>query len=94
MLIRSFITDDDKKSSWIFVKKPKKNEECEMKNANFDFKGKSVEEIIKTLFLVDMPNCFYSFYDFCKSIDCSNPLNVFKPFGLQLVGPFDVLNGK
>lgn len=55
--------------------------------------GKSVEEIIKHLFLFDMPKCFYSFFDFCESINKDDPTKAIEFCGLKLVGPYDVLLG-
>ncbi|KAK9506514.1 hypothetical protein O3M35_008437 [Rhynocoris fuscipes] len=52
-----------------------------------------VKEIIKLLFLVDMPDDFYSFYEFCKSLSSSSPKKALKSLNLELVGPFDVLDG-
>lgn len=51
---------------------------------------------IKELFYVTMPDDFYSFWDFCKSIvkPEQSPEKAFEQFGLKLVGPFDVLAGK
>uniref|UniRef100_A0A336KMF4 CSON010834 protein n=1 Tax=Culicoides sonorensis TaxID=179676 RepID=A0A336KMF4_CULSO len=51
---------------------------------------------IKQIFYVTMPDDFYSFWEFCKSIvkPGSAPEKVFEQFGLKLVGPFDVLAGK
>lgn len=43
-----------------------------------------------------MPDDFYRFWDFCKSHckDGQKPEQIFEKFGLELVGPFDVLAGK
>lgn len=49
---------------------------------------------IKSKFLVEMPTDFYQFWTFCKSKSTDHPDRVFNKFGLQLVGPFDVLAGK
>lgn len=54
------------------------------------------DRFIREKFLVEMPDDFYRFWDFCKS-QCKNeqkPEEIFEKFGLQLVGPFDVLAGK
>lgn len=56
---------------------------------NFDPK-----QVVKTKFLVEMPEDFYSFWDFCKQINSKDPLNALKDFGLTLVGPYDILAGK
>lgn len=49
---------------------------------------------ISEKFLVEMPNDFFVFWEFCKvkSSDNCAPENVFSKFGLKLVGPFDVLS--
>lgn len=51
---------------------------------------------IKQLFYVTMPEDFYSFWEFCKTIvkPGRGPETAFEQFGLKLVGPFDVLAGK
>lgn len=56
----------------------------------------SPADFISAKFLVKMPNDFYDFWEFCKveSKNKSNPENLFKKFGLNLVGPFDVLAKK
>lgn len=54
------------------------------------------DQFIREKFLVEMPDEFYRFWEFCKS-QCSNdqrPEKIFEKFGLELVGPFDVLAGK
>lgn len=56
---------------------------------NFD--GKS---FIKKMFLVDMPDDFYLFYEFCTKLNAKDPLKAFADFDLLLVGPFDVLANK
>lgn len=51
---------------------------------------------IREKFLVEMPDDFFRFWDFCK-VQCKaeqKPEKIFEKFGLQLVGPFDVLAGK
>lgn len=57
---------------------------------------KSPANFIKSKFLVDMPTDFYFFWEFCKSKVKNNekPECIFDKFGLNLVGPFDVLAGK
>ncbi|XP_071630509.1 histone PARylation factor 1 isoform X2 [Temnothorax longispinosus] len=52
------------------------------------------ERIIMDLFLVEMPDDFFKFYEFCKSISKDNPLSACKSVRLKLVGPYDVLDGK
>jgi len=53
----------------------------------------SMKDNIKSKFLVSMPEDFYNFYDFCKSLNSSNPLQALSSIGLKLCGPYDVLAG-
>lgn len=52
------------------------------------------KQFIKDKFLVEMPDDFYRFYDFCKTLNPQNPLQAFSNFDLLLVGPYDVLADK
>lgn len=54
------------------------------------------ELFIKDKFLVEMPSDFYQFWDYCllQKKDGQNAECIFDQFGLNLVGPFDVLAGK
>lgn len=52
------------------------------------------KEFIKEKFLVEMPEDFYQFWDFCTSLKEKCPQEAFKDVGLTLVGPYDVLAGK
>ncbi|KAI4503659.1 hypothetical protein M0802_001062 [Mischocyttarus mexicanus] len=54
----------------------------------------SMKENIKNLLLVDMPEDFYQFYEFCKLISEKEPLMALKSVQLYLVGPFDILSKK
>lgn len=51
-------------------------------------------DIIKSKFLIQMPDDFYEFWKFCKQLRHFDPVNAFKQHGLTLVGPYDVLAGK
>ncbi|KAK8754733.1 hypothetical protein V5799_002555 [Amblyomma americanum] len=54
-----------------------------------------VRESIKQKFLVEMPDDFYDFWDFCSSLSKNDPSSALHDLlGLRLVGPFDVLAGK
>ena len=54
-----------------------------------------VKENIKQKFLVEMPEDFYHFWEFCKSEKPDSPTDALKKvLGFQLVGPFDILAGK
>lgn len=48
---------------------------------------------IKKHFLLDLPQDFYAFWDFCKSLEPNNPCEALKKIDLKLVGPYDVLAG-
>lgn len=48
---------------------------------------------ISKLFLTEMPQDFYQFYDFCKENSKENPALALKIVDLKLVGPYDVLLG-
>lgn len=53
----------------------------------------SIEDIkckMETVFLVKMPNDFFSFFDFCESLNKENPKLALSAAGLYLVGPFDL----
>lgn len=59
---------------------------------------KDSAHFIRDKFLVQMPDDFYKFWEFCKQQckDGTSPTKVvdlLKPFDWQLVGPFDVLSG-
>ncbi|XP_077268690.1 histone PARylation factor 1 isoform X1 [Temnothorax americanus] len=61
---------------------------------NVSEKKSDAERIIMDLFLVEMPDDFFKFHEFCKSISKDNPLSACKSVRLKLVGPYDVLDGK
>lgn len=53
-----------------------------------------VSEFIQEKFLVEMPDDFHSFWEFCSSLATKDGVkNVFKAVNLLMVGPFDVLLG-
>lgn len=47
--------------------------------------------LIKKFFLVDMPDDFYQFWEFCKGINEKDPRRAFDSIGITLVGPYDIL---
>ncbi|XP_059147429.1 histone PARylation factor 1-like isoform X2 [Physella acuta] len=52
-----------------------------------------VKDNIKNKFLVEMPEDFYLFWEFCKSSHPSNPSDaLLSDLNLRLVGPFDILS--
>ncbi|XP_060531382.1 histone PARylation factor 1 isoform X2 [Cylas formicarius] len=57
-------------------------------------KNINVRDFIKQKFLVEMPDDFYQFWDFCKGINELHPEEVLKTLSLIFVGPYDVLAGK
>ncbi|KAL3879005.1 hypothetical protein ACJMK2_031327 [Sinanodonta woodiana] len=55
----------------------------------------SIRENLKQKFMVDMPEDFYDFWEFCKTANPKKPEDaLLKPLGLRLVGPYDILAGK
>ncbi|GFR57922.1 histone PARylation factor 1 [Elysia marginata] len=54
-----------------------------------------VKECIKETFLLEMPEDFYQFWDFCKQCNKLNPrYGLKKTLNLCLTGPFDILSGR
>lgn len=54
-----------------------------------------VREFIKQKFLMEMPQDFYDFWDFCRSVKKESPSDaLYDLLHLRIVGPFDVLAGK
>ncbi|BFZ24173.1 hypothetical protein BsWGS_27212 [Bradybaena similaris] len=54
-----------------------------------------VKENIKHKFLVDMPDDFYQFWEFCQSLKPGNPTRALEEsLNLVLVGPFHILSGR
>lgn len=51
------------------------------------------KEKIKSLFLLDMPQDFFDFFKFCRTLS-TKPKKALAAVGLHLVGPFDVLDGE
>lgn len=79
-----------KTTSWTYIKKAPEESKEKISRKN---ESDSTEDIIKNLFLVNMPQDFYNFFEFCKHLDSSQPLKALQVCGLKLVGPFDVLAG-
>ncbi|XP_063985096.1 histone PARylation factor 1 isoform X2 [Diachasmimorpha longicaudata] len=52
------------------------------------------KQLIKEIFLLEMPEDFYMFYEFCCSLSPATPGSALKAIRLELVGPYDVLCGK
>ncbi|CAG2175129.1 unnamed protein product [Oppiella nova] len=56
---------------------------------------KQLNEVLKEIFLVEMPKDFFALWQFCKSIKPEKPEDALtESLGLRLVGPYDVLTGK
>lgn len=52
-----------------------------------------IKENIKQKFLVEMPEDFFAFFEFCKEMNKAAPHDALSAAGLKLCGPFDVLGG-
>nr|SVE88199.1 EOG090X0BAY [Daphnia similis] len=69
------------------------NQESKEDDSELAHSPLNVKENIKQKFLVEMPDDFYQFWAFCQSICQQNTLELFKAsLGLQLVGPFELLD--
>ena len=55
--------------------------------------GAKVEEEVKDLLGVEMPQDFYSFWDFACTVNKESPLLCLSPVGLKLCGAFEILAG-
>lgn len=53
-----------------------------------------IRESIKEKFLVEMPEDFYDFWEFCSTLNKENPEDALSAGGLKLVGPYDVMTGE
>ncbi|XP_033127505.1 histone PARylation factor 1-like [Anneissia japonica] len=53
-----------------------------------------IKEEIEWKFKVKMPQDFYDFWEFCKTLNETSPCDALLALDLQLVGPYDVLAGK
>lgn len=54
----------------------------------------TAREVIRYLFLLEMPEDFFHLYEFCENIHEGDPLNALKDLNLQLIGPYDVFREK
>lgn len=86
-------------NSWTFEKNSETKDERstspspQKSQPQDEMECKTPAEIIKKLFLVEMPEDFYTFFEFCEMLNGKNPKEALRPYGLRLVGPFDVLTG-
>ncbi|XP_033742899.1 histone PARylation factor 1-like isoform X2 [Pecten maximus] len=70
-------------------------EESPDEDLDIPLSPEDVKENIKRKFLVEMPEDFYDFWEFCKSKNSKHPEDAMsKDLGFQLVGPYDILAGK
>ena len=53
-----------------------------------------IKENIRQKLLVEMPEDFFAFWNFCKERNPSNPADALSPAGLVLVGAYDIVSGK
>ncbi|XP_044536742.1 histone PARylation factor 1-like [Gracilinanus agilis] len=49
---------------------------------------------VENLYKLSMPEDFYHFWKFCEELNPEKPADALLSYGLQLVGPFDILSGK
>lgn len=69
----------------------KTQEDDEVYDDLIDKSPEDKKEDIKLKYLITMPEDFFVFYDFCKSLNTSDPLQALSVAGLKLCGPFDTL---
>ncbi|XP_015430516.1 PREDICTED: UPF0609 protein C4orf27 [Dufourea novaeangliae] len=69
-------------------------EDCNVDTESDKVLPTDIKSVVSHLFLTEMPEDFFQFYEFCKNISEKDPTNAFKDLQLQLVGPFDVFNDK
>lgn len=68
--------------------------DCKVDVENDKLRPSDVPVVISHLFLTRMPDDFYQFYEFCKSVCKEDPLSALKDLQLYLVGPYDVFGNK
>ena len=73
------------------VEEEKKKEQLEVYDDILTECGSDIKEDIRTKFLITMPEDFYIFFDFCKSLNSEAPLEALSTVGLKLCGPYDLL---
>ncbi|CAH1778007.1 unnamed protein product, partial [Owenia fusiformis] len=54
----------------------------------------NIKESLKQKFLVDFPDDFFSFWEFCKALNPKHPEDALKGLDLKLVGPYDIIAEK
>jgi len=83
-------TDDDPASTDEIEKEEETEESTNAPDSPLD-----VKENIKAKYLVEMPEDFYHFWEFCKSLNPTKPQDaLLSSLNLRLVGPFDILSGR
>lgn len=68
--------------------------DCNISTEHDTLSKDDVKIVISYLFLTEMPDDFYQFYEFCKSINEKDCFNALKDLHIQLVGPYDVFRDK
>nr|XP_034184968.1 histone PARylation factor 1 isoform X1 [Osmia lignaria] len=68
--------------------------DCNISTEDDTLSKDDVKIVISYLFLTEMPDDFYQFYEFCKSINEKDCFNALKDLHIQLVGPYDVFRDK
>lgn len=71
------------------------NETSPVRGIRPKISSKQLNELIKEIFLFEMPEDFFQLWHFCKSIKHEKPEDAFvEDLGLRMVGPYDILTGK
>lgn len=73
-----------------------RNVDCEQGNQSLieiDKLSGSDKDKLRQLYIVEFPDDFFSFYDYCKTVYAKNPKTALRDIGLELVGPYDYLSG-
>ena len=87
--------EDEEESGKITDGKKEEIEDCHTENEVFDDllpeSSPDINEDIRNKFLITMPEDFYIFFDFCKSLNSKAPLEALSVAGLKLCGPYDLL---
>ena len=89
--------EDEEKSGKITDGKKEKEEieDCRTEDEVFEDllpeSSPDIKEDIRNKFLITMPEDFYLFFDFCKSLNSKAPLEALSVAGLKLCGPYDLL---
>ncbi|KAK2155339.1 hypothetical protein LSH36_242g02006 [Paralvinella palmiformis] len=78
-----------------YIRDPESSTQEESETSEDPPSPADIRENIKQKFLMEMPDDFYNFWEFSKTLNDTNPTDALKStLGLVLVGPYDVLDGK